>query len=67
MHVWDYNIPQNWKPKTEEGWTWYLERKINYGDLKGLDPKVIKKYFPLLKLDEGKKQVLEFYFQRYAQ
>lgn len=66
MHVWDYNIPKNWKPKSEEAWIWYLERKINYGELRGLDPKTIKKYFTLLKLDEGKKQVIESYFERYA-
>ncbi len=64
MKVWDYNIPKDWKPTTDEEWIWYLERTINYGDFKGLDPLVIKKYFPKLHLDEGKRLMLECYFKQ---
>lgn len=62
MKVWDYKVPKNWKPKTDEGWIWYLERKINYGDFKGLNPRVIKKYFRKLKLDPGKRIMFEHFF-----
>jgi hypothetical protein len=66
MKLWDYKIPKNWKPKTDEAWIWYLERKINYGDFKGLQPKVIKKYFRKLRLDEGKRLMFENYFKQYG-
>lgn len=66
MKVWDYQLPKNWKPKTEGEWIWYLERKINYGDWKGLEPKTIKKYFRKLHLDQGKRLMLKNYFQRYG-
>ena len=64
MKLWDYNLPKNWKPETEEQWLWYLERKINYDDWQGLKREIIKKYFPKLKkrLDPGKRKMLEFYF-----
>jgi len=67
MKLWDYNLPKNWKPKTDRQWLWYLERKINYDDWKGLKKEIIKKYFPKLKkrLDPGKKIMLELYFQKY--
>lgn len=66
MKLWDYNIPKNWKPKNDEAWIWYLERKINYGDFKGVNAKVVKKYFTKLRLDEGKRLMFEGYFKRYG-
>ncbi|PIQ92572.1 MAG: hypothetical protein COV69_02340 [Parcubacteria group bacterium CG11_big_fil_rev_8_21_14_0_20_39_14] len=65
MYNWDYNLPRNWKPKTERQWLWYLERKINYDDWKGLKAEIIKKYFPKLKkrLDPGKRKMLETYLK----
>lgn len=68
MKLWDYNLPKNWKPKTERQWLWYLERKINYDDWKGLRKKIIKKYFRKLKkrLDPGKRKMLEIYFKKYG-
>lgn len=68
MRLWDYNLPKNWKPKTESQWLWYLERKINYDDWKGLKKEIIKKYFPKLKkrLDPGKRIMLENYFKKYG-
>lgn len=67
MYNWDYNLPKNWKPKTERQWFWYLERKINYDDWKGLKKEIIKKYFAKLKkrLDPGKKMMLEHYFKKH--
>jgi hypothetical protein len=68
MKVWDYDLPKNWKPKTENQWLWYLERKINYGDWRGLKKEIVKKYFRKLKkrLDPGKRMMLEFFFKKYG-
>ena len=67
MYNWDYEIEENWRPKTKREWIWYLERKINYDDWKGLKKEMIKKYFPYLKkqLDPGKKELFENYFEKY--
>lgn len=69
FYNWDYNLPKNWKPKTEGQWLWYLERKINYDDWKGLKKEIIKKFFPKLRrrLDPGKREMLEHYFQKYGE
>lgn len=66
MKRWDYNIPKNWKPKTETEWVWFLERKINYGDWKGLTKPVLKKYKHKLHLDIGKKLMLAAYLEHYG-
>jgi len=65
IYNWDYDLPKNWQPETDRQWLWYLERKINYDDWKGLKKTVIKKYFPYLKkrLDPGKKELLKQYFK----
>lgn len=62
MFNWDYNLPKNWKPKTDGEWIWYLERVINYGPYKGekLDKNMIKKYFPELRIDKERKEYLKF-------
>lgn len=56
MWNWDYKIPNNWQPKTDREWEWYLVRKINYDDFKGLQKNIIKKHFQKIKrlLDPGK-------------
>lgn len=66
-YIWDYDIKKNWQPKNLSQWLWYLERKINYDDWKGLDKKTIKKYFRQLRnrLDPGKRKMLEYYFKKY--
>lgn len=66
MRNWDYKLKEGWKPDTEDGWIWYLERMLNYGEFKGLNPKIVKKYFLKLKLDDGKRELLGAYFKRYA-
>lgn len=65
-HVWDYEIKEGWKPQTEEGWLWYLERRINYDDWKGLKKEWILEYWPKLKerLDPAKRFMLELYFEK---
>lgn len=64
MYNWDYDLPKNWKPKTPFEWEWYLVRKINYGELKGLKKEVVKKFFPKIEkyLDPGKRLMLKNYF-----
>lgn len=66
MFNWDYDLPKNWKPKTDEEWEWYLVRCINYGDFKDLKKDTVKKYFPKIKklLDPGKRMMLENYFEK---
>ena len=66
MKNWDYNLPKNWQPTNAASWIWYLERKINYDDWRDLKPKIIKKYLGKLKLDAGKKIMLQNYFERYG-
>ena len=68
MYIWDYNLPKGWKPKNERQWLWYLERKINYDDWKGVKLEIIKKFFPKLKkrLDPGKREMLKHYLQKHA-
>lgn len=59
MHIWDYNVKDNWEPRTNSQWEWFLVRKINYGDIIGLKKEMIKKYFPKIKklLDPGKREM----------
>lgn len=66
MWIWDYNIKNNWQPHTEKQWEWFLVRKINYGDFKGLKKDIVKKYFPKIKelLDPGKKKMLEYFLNK---
>ena len=62
---WDYHLPKNWTPKTDGEWRWYLERRINYDDLRGLEIQRVKKFLPYLKIDDGKKMLFEAYFKWY--
>jgi len=63
MWNWDYQLPNNWKPKTDEEWEWYLIRKLNYNDLTGLTREILVKHFPRLnkELDPGKRTIVEYY------
>lgn len=65
-YLWDYKIKKNWHPHTPAEWIWYLERKINYDDWRNLNEEDIRKYFPKLKLDPGKKLLLKAYFKHYG-
>ena len=66
MFIWDYDLPKNYQPKTPKEWEWFLVRKINYGDFKGLKKTVVEDYFKVIadKLDPGKKAMLENYLYR---
>lgn len=63
MWNWDYDLPKDWKPKTDEEWEWFLVRKLNYNDLAGLTREILAKYFPRLdkELDPGKRMLIEYY------
>lgn len=65
MKLLDYKIRKNWKPEKKEEIIWYLERKINYDDWRGLKPELVLKYLNELKIDPGKKLMLVAYFRRY--
>ena len=61
--AWDYDLPDDWQPQTDDEWAWYLVRKINYEDMEGLSKPVIAKYFPNIEkyLDPGKRDLLAYY------
>lgn len=65
MFVWDYKIKKNWKPKTDVEWIWYLERKINYDDWTGLKTDKIIKYYKKIKIDQGKRLMLNVFLKKY--
>lgn len=60
---WDYDLPDDWQPKTDDEWAWYLVRKLNYEDLEGITPDILAHYLPKLdrELDPGKRILLEYY------
>ena len=61
--AWDYDLADNWQPKTDMEWAWYLVRKINYNDLTGLTPDILREHLPDLttELDPGKRILLTYY------
>lgn len=65
MWIWDYKIKEKWQPLTDGEWRWFLVRKINYGDFKGLKKRVVAKYLTKIKqfLDPGKRAMLEDFFK----
>lgn len=65
-YLWDYHIDAHWHPKSSNEWIWFLERKINYDDFKCLRISNIQKYFNHLKLDPGKRLLLEAFFKHYG-
>lgn len=66
MKTWDYDLPKNWRPRTDDEIKWYLVRKINYGELQGLKKETIQKYLASIKkqLDPGKRALLENFFRK---
>lgn len=67
MWIWDYNIKNNWQPRTAKQWEWFLVRKINYGDFKGLKKETVARYFTKIKklLDPGKREMLQYFLNRW--
>lgn len=67
MHIWDYHLPSDWKPKTHAEWEWFLVRKINYNDLEEIKKDDLVKYFAKIKkgLDRGKQILIEYFLTNY--
>jgi fibronectin type 3 domain-containing protein len=65
LKVWDYKLPKNWEPENDFEWQWYLIRKINYGDFKGLKIALIKKHWRKIKkyLTSSKRLLPENFFK----
>ena len=61
--AWDYDLPDDWTPKTDKEWAWYLVRKINYEDLTGITRANLEQYFPAIQkeLDPGKRLMIEYF------
>lgn len=65
MFYWDYDIPKNFQPSTDEEWIWYIERQIYYNDWKNIPLKKLLQYENKLKLDEGKQLLLNAFLKYY--
>ncbi len=63
--AWDYDLPDDWEPKTDDEWAWYLVRKLNYNDLTGITPTLLARYYPKFtkELDPGKRTLIDYYLQ----
>lgn len=62
---WDYDLSRmNLKnPKVK---LWYLNRKLQFGDLSGLKKNDLKKYLPKLDISASLKELLKNYLKKYA-
>jgi hypothetical protein len=63
--LWDYTVNRNVKPADKAGQIWYLERKINYDDWRGLDLKAVRRHFRKMKIDPAKRVLLKTFFKYY--
>lgn len=61
--IWDYDMPDNWKPASDAEWELYLVRKINYNDLTEIPKDRLQKHLTGIKneLDPGKYRLIEYY------
>lgn len=66
MYLWDYTLDRDWQPETRDQWLWFLQRKINYDDWKGVKPWMVARYGKALKLDEGKRLLVQAYLKHYG-
>lgn len=66
MIIWDYKLKKGWKPQTDLEWRWYLERKINYDDWKGLEVEKLKKFLARIKIPESKRLLLKIFLKQYG-
>jgi len=62
---WDYNIDKIdlKNPKIK---TWYLERKLKFGDFSGISKKDLKKYISKINIDSSLKQLIKNFLKKYA-
>lgn len=64
-YIWDYDVKKLDLSKPEV-LTWYLKRKIEYGDWEALDKKSLKKYLPKLEINPFLKEILRSFLKKYA-
>lgn len=60
--IWDYNL-REMDFSNPEVLKWYLERKIDYNDWKGIKYEHLKKYLSKLNIDSYKKQILKRFIE----
>ncbi len=59
---WDYDLDRA-DLSDRQVKTWYLNRKLQFGDLSGITKKDLKQYLPKLKIDHSLKQLLRNYLK----
>lgn len=64
-YIWDYDI-KSLDLSQKEVLFWYLTRKIEYGDWKSLDKRILTKYLPKLKIDPYLKKILRNFLKKYG-
>lgn len=59
---WDYDLSQTdfSNPKIK---SWYLARKLQFGDLSGITKKELKQYLPKLDINPSLKELLKNYLK----
>ena len=62
--IWDYDIKSLDLSQPEIA-KWYLKRRIDYADWKGLEYKLLKKYLPALDIDPTMKNLLADFIKTY--
>ncbi len=62
---WDYNI-DNADFNDPQIKIWYLNRKLQFGDLYGINKKELKTFLPKLTIDPSLKDLLANFLTKYA-
>jgi hypothetical protein len=60
-YIWDYDI-KSVDLKKPAVLRWYLSRKINFGDWRSLDTKLVEKNLSDLEIDSALKKMLGIYY-----
>lgn len=62
---WDYNL-NNLDLRKPEIKTWFLSRKLKFGDFSNISKKDLKKFLPALEIDYSMKELLKNYLKSNA-
>ncbi len=62
---WDYDL-SNANLSDPKVKTWYLNRKLQFGDFSGITKKDLGKYLPILDIDASLKELLQNYLKSNA-
>ena len=62
---WDYDLSKM-DLKKPAVLLWYLNRKLLFGDLSGIKKSDLKKYLPLLNINESLRELLANFLKKYA-